>query len=76
LRESGLIDSARLGLPSTDKETVKAALLKLRDRLLGKAHADSRHNLGEAALVDAVEAGWEDDTEEEPADGSDEDIPF
>lgn len=74
LRESGLVNADRLGLPSTDKETVKAALTRLRDRLAGKTPASRPADLA-AAVVDAVAADWEDD---EPAgsDSADDDIPF
>lgn len=69
LRGSGLVDSSRLGLPSTDKETVKAALARLRDRLSGKTPATRAADFGTSAIVDAVEAEWEDD---EPGDDDNE----
>lgn len=75
LRESGLVNADRLGLPSTDKETVKAALVRLRDRLTGKAPAPRSTDLAAAVVADAVAADWEDD---EPASGdsTDDDISF
>ena len=75
LRESGLVNADRLGLPSTDKETVKAALARLRDRLTGKTTAVRPADLATAAVAAAVEAEWEDD-EPPSSDSADDDIPF
>lgn len=74
LRESGLVNADRLGLPSTDKETVKAALARLRDRLTGKAPASRPADLS-ATVAATVEAEWEDD-EPPSSDSVDDDISF
>ncbi len=40
LRSSGVVSATNLALPNTDKETVQAALLDLRNRLLGLTQTD------------------------------------
>lgn len=74
IRQSGMIDNTNLGLPSTDKETVKAALNFLRDRFLaGKTReaADEK-----SSIVASVEADWEDDEPASDSEMDDADISF
>ncbi len=76
LRESGLVNTDRLGLPSTDKETVKAALARLRDRLTGRTPVSRLSDPDTVAVVEAVEAEWEDDEPSSSDSADDDDVPF
>lgn len=65
LRGSEIVGASRLGLPSTDAETVQAALLAVRDKWLsGSGDAPKVDDLG-AILADLNEA-FADEPEETP----------
>lgn len=62
LRDSGSLSGSNLSLPSTDKETVKAAIMGMRNRWL----TDEEPSAEQSAKDDLVSSlsDWEDGTEE------------
>ncbi len=68
LRKSGMINNAKLGLPNTDKDTIKAAMASIRERFLRPPPVTAADNLHSEAM------GLDDDV---PApEAGDDDIPF
>lgn len=72
LRESGVVGAAHLGLPSTDRETVRAAINSIRDRWL-KGESASKDESAE--VIADLETSWDDDTPSDLGEIAD-DIPF
>lgn len=66
LRGAGVVGPAHLGLPSTDTETVRAALDSLRDRWL----SDEEDDVSDASdtLAAQFEDDWDDDDEKDESD--------
>lgn len=70
LRDTGSADTSRLGLIATDAETVKAAILSIRDRWLATGTPGEKDAFGDrAAIAGSFEENWDDEesSEEEGA---------
>ncbi len=65
LRDSGSLGGGNLSLPSTDRETVQAAILGMRNRWLNE-EADSPDELAKNQMISEL-SDWEDEEEVEEA---------